>query len=77
LKARPQFTVSVPFDLANPNFAGALHDPVAALVLCTPAQVSLSVINGRTVARDGQLATLDLPVTIEHHNRIAASLLNG
>ena len=65
----------IAFDLANPNFAGALHDPVAALVFCTPAQVSLSVINGRTVARDGQLTTLDLPVTIEHHNRLAATLL--
>jgi len=31
----------IAFDLANPNFAGALHDPVAALVFCTPAQVSL------------------------------------
>jgi len=45
----------IAFDLANPNFAGALHDPVAALVFCTPAQVALSVINGRVVARDGQL----------------------
>ena len=65
----------IAFDLANPNFAGALHDPVAALVFCTPAQVSLSVINGRTVARHGQLLTLDHPVTVEHHNRLAAKLL--
>jgi len=50
---------------------------VTALVFCTPAQVSLSVINGRTIARDGQLTTLDLPVVIEHHNRLAATLLYG
>ena len=67
----------IAFDLTNPNFAGALHDPFAALVFCTPAQVALSVINGRNVARDGQLLTLDHPVTIEHHNRLAAQLLNG
>jgi len=67
----------IAFDLANPNFAGALHDPVAALVFCTPAQVALSVINGRVVARDGQLTTVDLPVIIEHHNRLAATLLNS
>ena len=65
----------IAFDLTNPNFAGALHDPVAALVFCTPAQVALSVINGRIVARDGQLLTLDQPVIIEHHNRLAATLL--
>jgi len=67
----------IAFDLANPNFAGALHDPVAALVFCTPAQVALSVINGRVVARDGQLTTVDLPVIIEHHNQLAATLLNS
>ena len=67
----------IAFDLANPNFAGALHDPVAALVFCTPAQVALSVINGRVVARDGQLTTVDLPVIIEHHNQLAATLLKS
>ena len=67
----------IAFDLANPDFAGALHDPVAALVFCTPAQVALSVINGRVVARDGQLTTVDLPVIIEHHNQLAATLLNS
>jgi 8-oxoguanine deaminase len=67
----------IALDLANPNFAGALHDPVAALVFCTPAQVALSVINGRVVARDGQLTTVDLPVIIEHHNQLAATLLKS
>jgi len=66
----------IAFDLANPNFAGALHDPVAALVFCTPAQVALSVINGRIIARHGQLMTVDLPVIIEQHNQLAARLLN-
>ncbi|MEI8089177.1 MAG: 8-oxoguanine deaminase [Opitutaceae bacterium] len=66
----------IAFDLANPNFAGALHDPVAALVFCTPAQVALSVINGRIIARHGQLMTVDLPVIIEQHNQLSARLLN-
>lgn len=67
----------VAFDLAAPGFAGALHDPVAALVFCTPAQVSLSVINGRIVAREGRLTHVDLPVIIEHHNRLAHELLTS
>ncbi len=52
------------------DFAGALHDPVSALVFCTPPRVDLSVINGRVVVQDGQLTTLDLMPVIERHNRL-------
>lgn len=65
------------FDLRRPGFAGALHDPVAALLFCQPASVSLSVINGRVVARDGRLATVDLPLLLERHDRLARTLLAG
>lgn len=67
----------VGFDVRGHQFAGALHDPVAALVFCAPAQVSFSLINGRPVVRDGQLATIDLPLTVEQHNRLAARLVRG
>ena len=48
----------------NIGFSGAGLDPVAGLVLCTPSIgfVDLSIINGRTVVRDGKLTTLDLGV---------------
>jgi len=58
-------------------YAGALHDPLAALVFCTPQQVDLSVINGRIVVEDGHLLSLDLPPVIRRHNQIARSLVNG
>jgi len=58
-------------------FAGSLHDPVAAVLFCAPARVDVSVINGRLVIKDGQLLTLDLPPTIEAHNRFARQLANG
>jgi cytosine/adenosine deaminase-related metal-dependent hydrolase len=64
----------VAFDLRQPNFAGALHDPVAALVFCAPSQVSLSVINGKIVVQDGRLTTLELPPLLERHNRLAQRL---
>ena len=64
----------VAFDLKQIAFAGALHDPLAALVFCAPAQVSHSVINGRQVVKDGQLVTVDLPRVIERHNRLAMEL---
>ncbi len=67
----------VAYDLKGLPFAGAWHDPVAALLFCTPVNVSLSVINGRVVVRDGQLTTLDLPPLIERHNALALALVNG
>ncbi len=44
------------FRLDTVDFAGALHDPLAALFFCHPQQVELSVINGRVVIDDGQPA---------------------
>jgi cytosine/adenosine deaminase-related metal-dependent hydrolase len=59
------------FDLGQAGFAGALHDPVAALVFCTPAAVSCSVINGRVVVRDGRCVTVDAESVLRRHNRLA------
>ena len=64
----------IAFDLRQPNFAGALHDPAAALVFCAPSQVSLSVINGKIIVQDGRLTTLELAPLLERHNRLAAAL---
>ena len=58
-------------------FAGAQHDPVAALVFCQPPSVDLSIINGRVVVRDGQLLTVDVPVLVEQHNAISRRLIRG
>jgi len=65
------------FDLRSAAFAGSLHDPVAALVFCAPAAAQWSAINGRMVVRDGRLATIDLPVVLERHNRLARELAAG
>ncbi|NLF00094.1 MAG: 8-oxoguanine deaminase [Anaerolineales bacterium] len=58
-------------------YAGALHDPLAALVFCAPQSVDLSVIDGRVIVSEGQLLTLDLPPVIERHNRISRALVQG
>jgi 8-oxoguanine deaminase len=59
------------------DYAGALHDPLAALVFCAPQRVDLSVINGRVVVEDGELLTLDLGPVIERHNRISRELVEA
>jgi cytosine/adenosine deaminase-related metal-dependent hydrolase len=58
------------------DYAGALHDPVAAVVFCAPLHVDYTVVGGKFVVKDGQVVTLDLPKLIEDHNRLARKLLN-
>lgn len=64
----------VMFDTRQIAFAGALHDPVAALVFCTPANVAYSIINGRVIVREGQCTTIDLGAVLERHNQLALDL---
>jgi cytosine/adenosine deaminase-related metal-dependent hydrolase len=63
------------FDLRTLGFAGgAVHDPVGALLLCASPPAAWTVVNGRVVVREGQLATLDLGPFLERHNRLARQL---
>jgi 8-oxoguanine deaminase len=59
------------------EYAGALHDPVAALVFCAPLTVDHSYVGGKAIVKEGHLTTLELPRHIQTHNRIATQLLNG
>jgi 8-oxoguanine deaminase len=67
----------VAFDMHTLDFAGGLHDPVAALVFCTPAKVNWSIINGKVIVREGILSTLDLRQHVERHNRLSLKLVSG
>ena len=67
----------VAFDLTRPGYAGAQHDPQAALLFCAPQPVDLSIINGRIVVEDGELRTLALPLLVQRHNHISRRLLRG
>jgi 8-oxoguanine deaminase len=63
------------FDLRTLSFAGgAVHDPVGSLLMCASAQAAYTLVNGKVVVREGQLATVDLPVLIEKHNKLAFQL---
>ena len=63
------------FDLTTVGFAGgAVHDPVASLLLCASPQAAYTVVNGRVVVREGQLTTLDLGPLVERHNALARLL---
>lgn len=57
------------------DYAGALHDPVAALLFCAPVNVDYTVVGGKLIVERGQIITLDLPGLVEAHNRAARQLL--
>ena len=63
------------FDLRTLGFAGgAVHDPVGSLLLCASPQAAYTVVNGRVVVREGQLATVELRPLLERHNQLAITL---
>jgi len=65
------------FDLSRLDYAGALHDPLAALIFCQPQTVDLSIIQGEVVVEGGHISTIDLGPVIERHNRISRDLVRG
>jgi cytosine/adenosine deaminase-related metal-dependent hydrolase len=64
----------VAFDLRGVAHAGAWHDPVAALVFCTPGSVALSLIDGRLRVREGRLVDLELAPLLARHRALAQQL---
>jgi len=63
------------FDLRTLGFAGgAVHDPIGSLMLCASAQAAYTVVNGKVVVRDGQLATVELEPLVVRHNALAVQL---
>ncbi len=57
------------------QYAGGLHDPVAALVFDQPARVDYTVVGGKFIVRQGQMTVLDEHALVQTHNRLAAQLL--
>jgi len=65
------------FDLNRLAYAGAWHDPLAALVFCAPQPARMVMVNGKIVVSDGLLATVELEGVIERHNQISRAMVNG
>ncbi len=65
------------FDLDQVAYAGAGHDPVAALVFCQSVPAAYTIVDGKVVVREGMLTTVDLPELIARHTRLARDLMNS
>ncbi len=59
------------------EYAGALHDPVAAVIFCAPVGVDWVMINGKVIVQEGHLTTIELEPIIQRHNHIARQMVNG
>ncbi len=59
------------------DYAGALHDPVAALVFCQPRPADLVVVHGKVLIQEGTLLTVEEGRLIERHNQIARRIVRG
>ena len=61
-------------NLDKVDYAGAVHDPVAATVFCAPVRVDYNVVGGQYVIKNGEMLTVDVPTLIRQHNALAARL---
>ncbi len=65
----------IALDLSRLEYAGAFHDPVAAVLLAAPTSVQHSWVHGRRIVADGKLVTIEIEPLIERHNALARSLV--
>jgi cytosine/adenosine deaminase-related metal-dependent hydrolase len=65
----------VAYDLNRIEFAGALHDPVAAIVMCAPDRVDRSWVAGERLVEHGEVAGVDRQMLVERHNLLARDLM--
>jgi cytosine/adenosine deaminase-related metal-dependent hydrolase len=59
------------------DYAGALEDPVAAIVFCAPLKVDYTVVGGQAVVREGQFIKFDISEHARKHNLAAKRLLEN
>jgi cytosine/adenosine deaminase-related metal-dependent hydrolase len=67
----------IAINLKRLAYAGGLHDPVAATVLCDPASVDYTYVHGKPIVQEGRLTTVELPSLIEAHNKASLALAAG
>lgn len=66
----------IAINLDQVHFAGALPDPVAAVLFCHSGHVDYSFINGKKVVDQGRITTVDLMPLMEKHNQLARQLVD-
>ncbi len=65
----------VSWNLNRIEFAGAQHDPLAALVFCSPSRVDNSWVGGVRMVEDQNMVNVDIHSLIVEHNRLSRELI--
>ena len=58
------------------EYAGAQHDPIAALLFAASTRVDHVYVHGKPVVSGGQLVTVDVDEIVMEQNRLARSLVD-
>jgi 8-oxoguanine deaminase len=58
------------------DYAGALHDPVSALLFCHTNRVDWNVVQGKVIVECGRLITDNEETIVREHNQAATRLLS-
>lgn len=67
----------IAIDLNRIEYAGALHDPLAAAIFCAPVGVDHSFVHGEAVVRDGRLVGIEVGDLVTRQNAAARRLVDG
>lgn len=64
-------------DLNKLEYTGALQDPVAAVVFCTPVKADWTVVGGDVIVREGQFTKFDIQAHVRKHNAVTRRLVEN
>lgn len=64
-------------DLNTIDLAGGMADPVASIIFCAPQKTKYTVVNGKVIVKDSQIATIEMGPVLEEHSRHARHLWTG
>ena len=57
------------------DYAGALQDPVAAVVFCAPMKADWTVVGGDVIVREAQFTKFDIQEHVRKHNAASKRLI--
>ncbi|MFK7803560.1 MAG: 8-oxoguanine deaminase [Anaerolineae bacterium] len=66
----------IAINLDHLAYAGATHDPIAAVMFCQPQNVDWSIINGKVIVEKRVLQTIDTAWLTQKHVALSQDLLN-
>ena len=64
------------YDMSSLELAGAVDDPVGALIFCGPLRTKYTICNGKVLSEGDEIKNINLEKTILKHNQFSKNLLN-